>query len=71
MIKINHVKLTINEGENNFFGRPMLEHPPFGRFTKLTQDKSDGLAVNTIQGYNLKGCILELDLETPEEVHGF
>ena len=45
------------------------EHLHFDGFKLLTLDKIDGCGINTIRRDNLEGCILEIKVEHPKELH--
>lgn len=48
---------------------PMSECLSSDRFNRLTQDEIDVLDVNTFAKDIPKGCILDVDLEYPKELH--
>ena len=52
---------------NNLYGWEMTDYHYLPNC--VTQDKMEKIDVNTIRKYNTDGCILEVDLKCPEELH--
>ena len=54
---------------NNLYGLAIIQCFPTGGFKWLTQNGINSLDIKTIWEDNQKGCILEVDLAYPEELH--
>ena len=56
---------------NNLYGLGMSQYLPYGRFKWLSQKKINKFDVNSTAENSSDGCILEADLEYPDELHKF
>lgn len=54
---------------NNLYGLAIIQCFPTSGFKWLTQNGINSLDIKTIWEDNQKGCILEVDLAYPEELH--
>ena len=62
-------KCIIYDDANNLYGWAMSKYFLVDGIKWWTQNEIDELDVSTVRKYNPKGCILEVDLEYPKELH--
>ena len=54
---------------NNLYGWAMTQYLPYGNFKWMTKKEIDKFSLGLIVENSLNGCILEVDLEYPNELH--
>ena len=55
----------------NLYGSSMTQCLPYGGFKWMTEEEINNFDFNLVEGDNSNGYILEVDLEYPDELHGF
>ena len=56
---------------HNLYGLGMSQYFPYGRCKWLSQKKINKFDINSTAENSSDGCILEADLEYPDELHKF
>ena len=56
---------------NNLCGWEMSQYLTYGRFEWLNKKEIDKFDVNSIGEHSSDGCIIEIDLKYPDELHDF
>jgi hypothetical protein len=54
---------------NNLYGKAMTECLPTGNFRFLSEAEVDNFDLDSVDDFSRKGCVLEVDLEYPPELH--